>query len=416
VTHPCRAGLRRTCPGRARLCLFTLVLLLTFSAPPAQGHDPSAWGGLFRSRDYGATWVSANRGTFLSGAIALAISPVDPDHLLLGTESGLMRSRNGGRDWTIEAPTIVLGSVFAVAFDADGQRALIATGLGIFRSEAENSWREAPAPRGASPARAIIRGREAGRAYLAGWTGLYRSDDWGASWSDATDGLPQEPPTALVVTQDGPETLYTVVQGKIWMSIDGAHGWSSRGLELSSVSVDSLTADWRHPARLWAAGSDGLFRSNDGGANWQRIGQAFPEPDTIVNGIAASDEAVVATTSRGIYRSVRGGENWRLITDIVPSHLGAGPLLRDPSDPASLYAGFALIPYRELWQRTADRNGGLARVGAGSLVGGGVLLLLVTLVAVTALRRLGRYYRPARKSAPSMRSVEARQFEKGMGP
>jgi photosystem II stability/assembly factor-like uncharacterized protein len=416
VTRSCSAGLRRTCPGRSRLCLFTLVLLLTFSALPAQGHDPSAWGGLFRSRDYGATWVSANRGTFLSGAIALAISPIDPDHLLLGTESGLMRSRNGGRDWTVEAPTTVPGSVFAVAFDANGQRALIATGLGIFRSEAENNWREAPTPRGASPARAIIRGREAGRAYLAGWTGLYRSDDWGASWSDATGGLPQEPSAALVVTQDGPETLYTVVQGKIWTSIDGAHSWSRRGLELSSVSVDSLTADWRHPARLWAAGSDRLFRSNDGGASWQRIGQAFPEPDTIVNGIAASDEAVVVATSRGIYRSVNGGEDWKPVTDIVPSHLGAGPLLRDPSDPASLYAGFALVPYRELWQRTADRNRGSVRVGAGSLVGGGVLLILVTLVAVVALRWLGRYYQPAVRSDPPMRTAEARQFKKEIGP
>jgi len=392
------------------------VLLLTFSALPAQGHDPSAWGGLFRSRDYGAIWVSANRGTFLSGAIALAISPIDPDHLLLGTESGLMRSRNGGRDWTVEAPTVVLGSVFAVAFDADGQRALVATGLGVFRSEAENSWRQTPTPRGASPARAIIRGREAGRAYLAGWTGLYRSDDWGTSWSDATAGLPQEPPTALVVTQDGPETLYTVVQGRIWMSVDGAHNWSRRGLDLPSVSIDALTADWRHPSRLWAAGGNGLFRSNDSGANWQRIGQAFPEPDTIVNGIAASDEAIVAATSRGIYRSVNGGENWTLISDIVPSHLGAGPLLRDPSDPASLYAGFALIPYRELWQRTADRKEGSVRVGGGSLIGGGVFLLLVTFAAVTALRWLGRYYRPAGRSDPTMRTAEAHRFEKEIRP
>ena len=73
--------------------------------------------------------MSANRGQFLSGALALAISPIDPNHLLLGAESGLFRSRNGGRDWTIEAPSVVRGSVFAVAFSADGRRALISTGL-----------------------------------------------------------------------------------------------------------------------------------------------------------------------------------------------------------------------------------------------------------------------------------------------
>ncbi len=77
----------------------------------------------------------------VTGAIGLAISPTDVDHLLLGAESGLLRSRNGGRDWTIEAPAIVLGPVFALTFAADGQRALVSTGLGIFDGEPENSWR-----------------------------------------------------------------------------------------------------------------------------------------------------------------------------------------------------------------------------------------------------------------------------------
>ena len=85
----------------------------------------------------------------------------------------------------------MLGSVFALAFAADGERALFSTGLGIFRSEAENIWRRGAAPEGATPARAIVRGGGAGRVYLAGWTGLYRSDDWGGSWSNAADGLPQ---------------------------------------------------------------------------------------------------------------------------------------------------------------------------------------------------------------------------------
>jgi photosystem II stability/assembly factor-like uncharacterized protein len=411
VTGPRCPGLRWTRHGRAHRSVLTLALLLTLSAGPAQSHDPSAWGGLFRSRDHGATWVSANRGQFLSGAIALTISPTDANHLLLGAESGLLRSRNGGRDWTIEAPSLVIGSVFALNFAADGQRALVSTGMGIFRGEAENSWREAPTPQGAAPGRAIVRGGEAGRVYLAGWTGFYRSDDWGASWSSAADGLPQEPATALLVMQGSPETLYAVVQGGIWASVDGARSWASRGAGISPASVDALTVDLRHPARLWAAGGDRLFRSNDGGASWQRVGQPLPEPNTTVNGITASEEAIVATTDRGLYRSVDGGESWTLIFDNLPAHLEAGPLLRDPVDPASLYAGFALMPYPELWRQATNHEGALVRVSVASLVGGVVFLLLVVLGAVTALRWLGQYYRPSARSAPPTRTIGDRPIE-----
>src|SRR5262249_60517333 len=91
-------------------------------------HARSAWGGLFRRGDGRARWSPANPGRVVSGALALAIHPRDPDHLLLGTDSGLLRSRNGGLDWTVDAPGVLVGPVFAVAFDAEGRRALAPTG------------------------------------------------------------------------------------------------------------------------------------------------------------------------------------------------------------------------------------------------------------------------------------------------
>jgi hypothetical protein len=364
-------------------------------------------------RAHGATWVSANHGAFISGAIALAISPTDVNHLLLGAESGLLRSRNGGRDWTIEAPAVVVGPVFALAFAGDGRRALVSTGLGIFSGEAEGSWRQTPAPKGATPAGAIVRSAETGSVYLAGWTGLFRSDDWGAAWSSAADGLPQEPATtALLMVHGSPETLYAIVQGGIWASVDGARTWASRGAGAFPTNIEALAVDSRHPTRLWAAGGDRLFSSNDGGASWQRVGHPLPEPNTAVRGITASEEAIVVTTDRGLYRTVDGAERWTLISENLPAHLEAGPLVRDPLDPATLYAGFALVPYPELWRRATDREGGLPRVSVTSLVGGVVLLVVVALGGLAALRWLGHYYRPPARSAPVTRTPRDRRMEK----
>src|SRR5262249_54325177 len=92
----------------------------------ALAHDSGLSNGVFRSRDGGATWLQLTPESFARGALALAVHPTDPHHLLLATDSGLLVSHNGGRDWTAEAVNVLNGPVFAVAFDLDGAQALAA--------------------------------------------------------------------------------------------------------------------------------------------------------------------------------------------------------------------------------------------------------------------------------------------------
>jgi hypothetical protein len=277
--------------------------------------------------------------------------------------------------------------------------------LGIFRSDADDSWRQLPAPRGSLPARAIVCSGEGDRVYLAGWSELYRSDDLGASWLSAADGLPDHTATAFITARGSPETLYAVVQGQIWASADGARSWSRRGVGFLPANVDVLTVDFRVTARLWAAAGDLLFRSDDGGASWRRLGGPLPGLNTKVNGISATEEAIVVATDRGLFRSADGGESWALVIDNLPAHLEAGMLVPDPVDPATLYAGFSLVPYAELRRGAVSSEGALARVSLASLAGGVVLLVLLALGAIMTLRWLGPYYRPSIE-APRSRGVE----------
>jgi len=62
----------------------------------ARAHDPSPFRGPFRTWTAADAWFDANPVGFLSGANALAISSVDSNHLLLATDSGVLRSRSAG--------------------------------------------------------------------------------------------------------------------------------------------------------------------------------------------------------------------------------------------------------------------------------------------------------------------------------
>jgi hypothetical protein len=328
-----------------------------------------------------------------------------------------------------------VGAVFAVAFDADGQRALVSTGLALFRSDGGDDWRQIPIPAGATPARALVPASVAGRVYLAGGTGLARSDDWGASWSSVADGLPAAPVAALVAAPEAPETLYAIVDGRVWAGADGGRTWRLRNTGLPPVAMEALGRDPGDPARLWAAGGDRVFRTDDRGGRWQPVGRPLPERNTAVRGVTAAGPALVLTTDRGIYRSGDGGGRWELVIDNVPVHLEAGPLVRDPVDPATLYAGFALIPYAELWRGAAGggsalggldpislagaelwrgaAGGGsaLGRLDPISLAGAIVLLVLLALAAVIVLRRLAPYYRPPGDGGRAARRTAAARTE-----
>jgi photosystem II stability/assembly factor-like uncharacterized protein len=392
----------------------TLILALSIALWPstAHGHDPSAWGGLFRTRDGGATWLTLNSGSFVSGAIALAVSPTDPNHLLLATDSGVLASRNGGRDWTVQAPDVVIGAAFAVAYDSDGSRALASGASAIYRADGDR-WHLIQAPPRATPARALARGTTPGRVYLAGWSGLYRSDDWGESWVRADAGMPEEHIDALVIDPGPSEVVYVIAGRRLWVGVDGARYWEPRQIGPPLGHAEAVALDGFDPTRLWAVVSGQLFRSDDRGEHWEPVGRPLPELDTRVRGVGVAGSSVLMATDRGVYRSPDGGDRWEAPSNALPAHLEAGPLVRDPLSASTMYVGFASTPYAELWRRAAEGRSALARLDAVTLAGGAAFLALLTLGAVATLRRLAHFYdRASLKQTSSRPAVPAPEQHK----
>jgi len=371
------------------MLLALAAALMAIVPAHAHAHDPGSWGGLFRSRDLGSTWFQANQGRLVTSALAFDVSPTAPAMLLLGTDSGLLASRNGGLDWAdVDPAAFGRSPVFGVAFSVDGQHVLASTARDLVRSDDGQSWRRSDAPPGSLPARALVRGDAPGQVYLVGWRGLFRSDDWGTSWTPIDRGLGEARASAFVAL---PGTALVALSGDIWASDDRGSTWRPRPSGLPKGVVQTLAVDRTADASVWAGGADRIYRSDDRGLNWRPIGQPLPDRDSEIRGIAADPTglALLISTHRGVYSSTDGGATWTLVSNNLPGHLEAGPLVAHPAEPSTIYVGFSLLPYDEQWSVAAEGRGN-ALLSELDLVGGAAFLLLLGLGGALALQALAR--------------------------
>lgn len=375
-----------------------LVTVALSSASLAHAHDSSAYGGLFRSRNFGGTWLNADVGLFLNAALTVAVDPRDPNHLLMGTDIGLLASSNGGRSWSQEASGLISGAVFAIAFSRDGKSVVSTAPNGVFRF-GDGQWSRAAIPDGAAPARELVFGSAPDRIYLLGDRRLFISMDSGRSFH-RLGSVEAVTIAALAVALMPPtEVLLAVIDGRLAASADGGKEWQQRTVGSGGDPIDTVVLDGALPNRLWAASADRIFVSDDLGVRWRPVGRPLPQTATNVRGIAADEmtSTLVVTTHRGMYRSDDGGQNWILKENSLPAHLEAGPLVRDPAEARTLYAGYSLLPFPELWRSAVEGRNLLSSLDPVSLGGGFAFIALLIIGGVVLVGWLERQ----RSAAPS---------------
>jgi len=107
--------------------------------------------------------------------------------------------------------------------------------------------------------------------------------DAGATWTNISDGLPNQYITSLATVPDNDETLYVTVSGykaldytpHVFKTIDGGQNWTSISGNLPSIPVNDIIV---YPAQdiLFVATDLNVWYSKNDGASWDVLGTGLP--------------------------------------------------------------------------------------------------------------------------------------------
>jgi photosystem II stability/assembly factor-like uncharacterized protein len=241
-------------------------------------------GRFFRNLDGGATWGERPSGLPAAVIIDLSVDPQDPRTVFARTSStgkeAVLRTRNGGLGWTPIGPGF--GPTLSLALDDDTPGVLYAAAYGgLYRSaDFGDTWTVSAFA--GSVVFAVAIDPHDSNTFLAAVAGspssnpttFWRSTDHGTTWAAATVG--ETPPGLSPVVQrivfdparTGTAYIFLGPQvgrlGTAFRTIDDGATWSflasTSGLRDLAPSPDGT---------LFAAANYGVAQSNDLGETWR---------------------------------------------------------------------------------------------------------------------------------------------------
>ncbi len=298
-----------------------------FAAGGSNWYGPAIW----RSDDLGATWSHSSEGLTYGddGPKVETVWSVTagPGALYAGVEpAGLFRSRDGGATWQhVEGLTNHPTRPEWVP----GNGGLILHSIVPHRTDQDRMW--------------------VGISSV----GAFETRDGGVSWETRNKGVragfmpegSQYPDFGqcvhkLVMAADGGEHLYQQNHCGVYRSSDGGVQWeeitaglpSEFGFPMGAHPRDPKTA-WTIPltspedGRLMIDGHASVWRTNDGGDSWIRADEGLPRSDAYV-GVLREAMAVdqldpvgvyFGTSTGQLYGSRDEGRTWRLVADNLPA-------------------------------------------------------------------------------------------------
>ena len=170
----------------------------------------------------------------------------------------------------------------------------------------------------------------------------------------------------IAIDPTDPSVWYVAVgSGGVWKTVNASTTWTPIFDDQGSYSIGCITLDPNNPNTVWVGTGenvsgrhvgygDGVYRSRDGGANWEKMGLENSEHigmiridprDSNTIFVAAQGPLWSGGGDRGLFKSTDGGQNWRKVlgdghgnTDLDDRYTGVNEVHMDPRNPDVMYA------------------------------------------------------------------------------
>lgn len=349
-------------------------------------------GGLFVSEDGGITWQQSIQGMGVRDVYSLYQSESHPEKLYAGTNHGIFRSDDHGRNWvpveretdaekdkagsdsdqshaTNAAPATRPRAVApkpttvkrmaqthakSSAQQPSSKKAVVNTPA---RPASSTSKPKSPpsefvdlqnqvfgltpfTPRGATEATGII---------AATWDGLFRTDDEKKGWKQIKFGTPgsatpsRSSVSVVTTSSRAPGLIFIGTEQGIFVSYDDGETFAPMLLNGEARKVRVIVLDPRDPKMMYVGTSNGFFRSTDGGHSWEQRGGGMRMQITVsaitINPVNPDELYLGDFDQGGFYFSRDRGKNWEPLNISSLPSWRLWSLTPDPFDSNRLYAG-----------------------------------------------------------------------------
>ena len=273
--------------------------------------------GLMRSDDGGASWdrIDGNTGTFTNVRIAsIAVDPMDPSLVYVSTQSqlpGVVLAEIDGGDWRFSSVNDGLSSPTnaSLTFGGDGKLYAGSSGGAFVFNATDSSWSSLAHPGGSL--QVLTADPTTGGVLISGGpSGIHRTSSGGGAgnWTQEapdTVGLVADLAFATAPIAVSPQTGV--------LSRSGAGNWLSSNGGLNAGEITTLYVDPQTSGR-YLAGIDGLalVETTDGGQTWQGAAGDFAD-DAPVRHLTPSPFVAnrVLAAQGDVYLSDDRGQSWR---------------------------------------------------------------------------------------------------------